>query len=203
MLRKLTVVLVIVVVLSAFAATAWAASGRNFIAPLTGADANHPNSPASGFAVFHLSRDGEELAYKLFVVNLSNVYVAHIHVRSTGQVVAWLYPEAPPTGTPPPSWKPGPFTGMLAEGVVTQSDLVGPLAGKTMDDLVARLRTDGAYVNVHTNDFVAPTNTGPGDFPGGEISGTIVVHDGDDDPGLSQGNDDGPSHDMDDDHGGH
>jgi hypothetical protein len=26
---------------------------------------------------------------------------------------------------------------------------------------------------VHTNDGVAPTNTGPGDFPGGEIRGQI------------------------------
>ena len=30
-----------------------------------------------------------------------------------------------------------------------------------------------AYVNVHTNDNVAPPNTGPGDFPGGEIRGQI------------------------------
>jgi hypothetical protein len=26
---------------------------------------------------------------------------------------------------------------------------------------------------VHTNDGVAPTNTGPGDFPGGEIRGQV------------------------------
>jgi hypothetical protein len=30
-----------------------------------------------------------------------------------------------------------------------------------------------AYVNVHTNDGVDPINTGPGDFPGGEIRGQI------------------------------
>ena len=29
------------------------------------------------------------------------------------------------------------------------------------------------YVNVHTNDFVDPPNTGPGDFPGGEIRGQL------------------------------
>jgi hypothetical protein len=29
------------------------------------------------------------------------------------------------------------------------------------------------YVNVHTNDGVAPTNTGPGDFPGGEVRGQL------------------------------
>ena len=30
-----------------------------------------------------------------------------------------------------------------------------------------------AYVNVHTNDGVDPPNTGPGDFPGGEIRGQV------------------------------
>jgi len=35
------------------------------------------------------------------------------------------------------------------------------------------MRAGNTYVNVHTNDGVAPTNTGPGDFPGGEIRGQI------------------------------
>jgi hypothetical protein len=35
------------------------------------------------------------------------------------------------------------------------------------------MESGGAYVNIHTNDGVAPTNTGPGDFPGGEIRGQI------------------------------
>ena len=30
-----------------------------------------------------------------------------------------------------------------------------------------------AYVNVHTNDGMDPPNTGPGDFPGGEVRGDI------------------------------
>jgi len=45
----------------------------------------------------------------------------------------------------------------------------------TRDRCVAALSTAGAYANVHTNDGVAPTNTGPGDFPGGEIRGQIDV----------------------------
>jgi hypothetical protein len=35
------------------------------------------------------------------------------------------------------------------------------------------MRNGWAYVNVHTNDGIAPTNTGPGDFPGGEIRGQL------------------------------
>ena len=45
------------------------------------------------------------------------------------------------------------------------------LAGHPLSDLIDALRLGNAYVNVHTNDGVAPTNTGPGDFPGGEIRG--------------------------------
>ena len=33
-----------------------------------------------------------------------------------------------------------------------------------------------AYVNVHTNDGIAPVNTGAGDFPGGEIRGQVEHH---------------------------
>jgi hypothetical protein len=35
------------------------------------------------------------------------------------------------------------------------------------------MRNGNAYVNVHTNDGVDPPDTGPGDFPGGEIRGQI------------------------------
>ena len=35
------------------------------------------------------------------------------------------------------------------------------------------LDSGNAYVNVHTNDGVDPVNTGPGDFPGGEIRAQI------------------------------
>jgi hypothetical protein len=38
-------------------------------------------------------------------------------------------------------------------------------------DVLERIREGNAYVNVHTNDGVAPTNQGPGDFPGGEVRG--------------------------------
>lgn len=178
MLRKYLVMFLAVALFAALATTAWAANERNFITQLSGENAGHPESLARGVTIFHLNKDGDELSYKLIVANLDNVTVAHIHQASDGRVVAWLYPDAPPAGTPPSSWIEGNFSGVLFEGVITQADLIGPLAGMTLDDLLALMRTDGAYVNVHTNDFVAPTNTGPGDFPGGEISGTIMQHGG-------------------------
>ena len=63
--------------------------------------------------------------------------------------------------------------GVLAEGTITAADLVGPLAGHPLSDLIDAIQAGNAYVNVHTNDGVAPTNTGPGDFPGGEIRGQL------------------------------
>jgi hypothetical protein len=53
--------------------------------------------------------------------------------------------------------------------------LVGPLGGATLATLIQAMKDGVTYVNVHTNDGVAPTNTGPGDFPGGEIRGQIRV----------------------------
>jgi hypothetical protein len=42
-----------------------------------------------------------------------------------------------------------------------------------MGELRAAMEAGNTYVNVHTNDGVGETNTGPGDFPGGEIRGQI------------------------------
>ncbi len=39
--------------------------------------------------------------------------------------------------------------------------------------VLAAMASGATYVNVHTNDGVAPPNTGPGDFPGGEIRGQV------------------------------
>jgi hypothetical protein len=129
---------------------------------------------AQGQAIFRLSKDGTQLEYKLIVANIRNVQMAHIHLAAegvNGPIVAWLAPSAGPPPTAPLA--PGRFSGVLAEGTITAANLVGPLAGKTLDDLIAAMEAGNTYVNVHTNDFVAPPDTGPGDFPGGEIRGQI------------------------------
>jgi hypothetical protein len=58
----------------------------------------------------------------------------------------------------------------LAEGTITASST---LTGVDLAGLIALFNSGMAYVNVHTNDGVDPANTGPGDFPGGEIRGQI------------------------------
>jgi hypothetical protein len=138
---------------------------------------------ARGQAEFKLSKDGTELRYKLKVSKINNVFQAHIHMAaagSNGPIVVWLFPSTDPVPGPVGG---GRFKGKIAEGTITAANLVGPLAGQPLSALVDAIRAGNAYVNIHTNDGIAPTNTGPGDFPGGEIRGQLSQqgHDHDDD----------------------
>jgi hypothetical protein len=67
----------------------------------------------------------------------------------------------------------GPVSGVLAQGKITAPDPGNGCGWMTLSDVLRAMRTGNAYVNVHTNDGVDPPNTGPGDFPGGEIRGQI------------------------------
>lgn len=136
-------------------------SKANFRAHLTG-DAEVPpvETKATGQAVFRLNKDGDELFYKLIVANIEDVAQAHIHRAPAGQngpVVAWLYPSSPP-----PVPIPGRTDGVLAEGTITDADLVGPLEGGSLADLIDAIRAGNTYVNVHT-----------AEHPSGEIRGQI------------------------------
>ncbi len=133
------------------------------------------DSRAQGQAIFRVSDDGTSIDYKLIVANIENVFMAHIHmapVGSNGGIVVWLYPS---TAVAPGPVGQGRIDGVIAEGTITAANLVGPLAGHPLADLLAAIQSGNAYVNAHTNDGVAPTNTGPGDFPGGEIRGQLVA----------------------------
>lgn len=133
----------------------------SFKAHLTGDQENDPvETNATGQAVFKLSKDGTELHYKLIVANIENVVMAHIHnapPEENGGVVVWLYPDGPP-----PSLIPGRTDGVLAQGVITEGDLVGSLKDKDFDELINLMASGLTYVNVHTSQH-----------PGGEIRGQI------------------------------
>src|SRR3990172_6757167 len=170
-MKKTYVTLMIVLIMLVTTSVAYASppEQRNFVAPLNGnEEVPARDTNARGLAHFKLSKDGTELSYKLIVANIKNVVASHIHLGpagANGPVVAFLFGPAAPGG--------GRTDGVLAEGTITAASLVGPLAGHPFSDLIAAMETGGAYVNVHTNDGVAPINTGPGDFPGGEIRGQI------------------------------
>lgn len=145
------------------------ASSSTFVAHLSGRDEVPANaSQGAGQTIIHLSDDGTTLEYKLIAANIDNVVAAHIHVAPegvNGPVVAFLFGPASPGG--------GRFDGVLAQGTITRDNLVGPLAGQPLSALLEAMATGNAYVNVHTNDGVAPAGTGPGDLPAGEIRGQV------------------------------
>jgi hypothetical protein len=119
-------------------------------------------------AIFHLSEDGTALEYKLIASNIENVVQAHIHQGPpgvNGPIGVFLYGLVAPGG--------GRTDGVLAEGSLTAANFIGPFAGMSVADVAELLDSGGAYVNVHTNDGVDPINTGPGDFPGGEVRGQV------------------------------
>ena len=166
-IKLVPILIVLIMLVTTSVASASPAASENFAVPLSGAEeVPARDTNARGVATFKLSDDGTELSYKLIVANIDNVVASHIHVGAAGvngPVVAFLFGPIPPGG--------GRTDGVLAEGTITAANLVGPLAGQPFSALVEAIEAGNAYVNVHTNDGIDPVNTGPGDFPGGEIRG--------------------------------
>ena len=131
--------------------------GRNYILQMTGSQEVPPNSSeATATAIFNLRNNGTELHYRLIVNNMENLTMAHIHIGEpgvSGPAVVWLYPSSAPG-----QLIPGTFNGVLSSGVITSADLVGPLAGMDLSDLIDLMDSHSVYANVHSTQY-----------PGGEI----------------------------------
>jgi hypothetical protein len=152
--------------LLALAPSAWA--GDNFVAPLSG-DEEVPSrdTQARGVATLKLREDGAVLRFKVNVANVDNVVAAHIHcgaVGVNGPIGVTLF-TGPPAG--------GAVNGTLAKGTITAPDSGNLCGWADLAAVLAAIQSGDTYVNVHTDDGVLPPNTGPGDFPGGEIRGQI------------------------------
>jgi len=133
----------------------FAKQGFNFTAHLSG-DNEVParDTDAAGQAIFNLSKDGTVLHYKLIVSNIKNVLASHIHTAPAGVnggVVAFLFPGPPVADQ----------DGILAEGDITEENVIGAFAGD-FDALIDAMRNGNTYVNVHTTQY-----------PGGEVRGQI------------------------------
>jgi hypothetical protein len=143
-----------------------APTDQTFTATLNGAG-ERPNpvtTPATGSATFTLSADGNTLTWNVTTTGANNVVASHIHVggaQIAGPIILGLYAGAA-SNNPPIS------------GTVTRATFASPL-GLSWDALISLMRSGDSYVNVHTDNGVAPANTGPGDFPGGEIRGQIAL----------------------------
>jgi hypothetical protein len=134
---------------------------KNYTAQISARQEVPPNASRSrGAAHFQHDATDESVSFRLIVANLDNVTQAHIHLGpagTNGPVVVWLYPSGPPA-----QLIPGTTSGVLSTGVFTADNLVGPLAGGALIDLLNAMAAGNTYVNVHTTAF-----------PPGEIRGQI------------------------------
>jgi hypothetical protein len=127
-------------------------------------------SKATGDFKLTVQDGGKKISYTLTVTDLANASNAELHLGGpsmNGPGVVKLFP------TRGAAARKGAFSGVLAEGTITSADLLGPMLGSPLSDLVEQMRDGTAYVNVHTNDGVDPPESGPGDYRKGEIRGQI------------------------------
>jgi len=168
---KRALVPLVTAALTVAASTAWSAE-TTYTAQLTGSEqVPEPiKTDATGTLELVVSADGRKVRYVVTVKDMLNPAAADVHLGpagANGPLVVKLFPAG---GAAP---KKGPFSGVLAQGTFDASDLIGPLAGADLEELLEQVRTASAYINVHTNDGVDPPNSGPGDYRLGEIRGQI------------------------------
>ena len=130
---------------------------NKYFTPLTGMEEVPPvNTNSTGIALFELLNN--QIDFKVNVTNLDNIKSAHIHLGEFGQngeIIVSLLKSTSPLDLP---------NGTLVEGQVTSSDLVGPLKGKTINELIQLFNNTKTYVNIHTEQY-----------PNGEIRGQITT----------------------------
>ncbi|MED4352888.1 CHRD domain-containing protein [Schinkia azotoformans] len=128
-----------------------------FFANLSGSEEVPPvETNATGLIKFKVSSDRQRIGYKLAVNKLANFTEAHIHLghrRINGPVVVILFGPIDPNIS---------VNKGVVEGVITADDLVGPLQGASIPELLRLIRAGRAYVNVNT-----------AQHPNGEIRGQI------------------------------
>jgi hypothetical protein len=139
------------------------------------------NSPGSGTAELTINDDQTQISYVLTYTGLSNVAQGHIHVGDAninGPIILFLCANGALVNNapvPPPSCPAGSGT---VTGTLTSANLIlrpqNTPAINSFADAITQILNGNTYTNVHTDDGVPPPNTGPGDFPGGEIRGQNV-----------------------------
>jgi hypothetical protein len=152
-----TLKLILFSVFAIFLTTSLALAATSFKAKLSGKEEAPMavKTKARGELDLKMSKDGKELTYVLKVKDIENATAAHIHMGKKGE-------EGAPVVGLFKGPKEGKFSGVLAKGTITGDKLVGPLAGKTVEDLTKMIKEGNAYVNVHTTQN-----------PAGEIRGQL------------------------------
>lgn len=133
-------------------------TARNYGADLFGSNEVPPvTSEAAGSVSFTMNAEQTSMTFQLLITSkIDSAFASHIHLGAggvNGDVVVTLWTGQQDTG----------YTGTLATGTIIKSDLVGPMAGKTLADLADSIDAGHTYVNVHTKAH-----------PAGEIRGQLL-----------------------------
>ena len=130
---------------------------QKFTAQLSGDQQVPPiQTSASGMAWFKPMQDN--VGFEVNVTDIQGVTMAHIHSGKQGEngpPIVPLYKSDTPSGQ---------MSGVLAKGNTTADTFQGPMAGKTISDLVTAMQNGETYVNIHTQQN-----------PDGEIRGQIIT----------------------------
>jgi len=152
---------------------------KNYNIILSGSQQVPPvKSNATGTASFEFLDDNKTIHYQINILDVPNITGIHIHqgkVGENGDIVVNLYNNSKQNiflkenktkisqivsnsvkinGNVQSSF--------LASGTINNSDLKGPLYGKSISDLINLIKSKNAYVNVHSQSH-----------PDGEIRGDI------------------------------
>ncbi len=152
-MKKVYLIILLLVVASA---TFSFAADKSFKAMLSGNESVPAvETMARGDATFTVAKDEKALSYYVTVSDIENVTAAHIHLGKKGE-------NGPPVALITKEKRAGKFSGTLAEGTITKNELMGPMMGKSVEDLIKQIEKGDAYLNVHTDKY-----------PNGEIRGQI------------------------------
>ena len=156
---------------------AYAQGKPDFIATLAGKEVVPPvNTTGTGIANFEILDNS--VNYQINVLDTGKITSIQIHngtMGTNGDVIMTLF-KSKDNGTNLIENMPKisnmssttqRSSSFSASGNVQASDLTGSLTGKTINDLVLIMQSDGTYVNVHTEDY-----------PTGELRGQILENEG-------------------------
>ncbi len=141
------------------------AQQMSFNANLSGATLSPlVNTVATGTAKFNLDSNGN-MAYNIDVTNLKGVIGAHISLQNGTDLAQVFNPYVQVNGRS--EIPTGQVNGQLSKGIITESDLSGPLSGKNVTDLATLMKNNSAYVVVRTTahekgeiqGVITPSNT--------------------------------------------
>jgi len=124
------------------------AQQTNFIASLSGKTLSPPvSTAATGIAKFNVDPNGN-MAYEIDGKNIKGIIGAHISLQNGTDLAQVFNPYLEINGKS--EIPTGEVNGQLSKGVITASDLSGPLSGKNVTDLTDLMKNNSVYVVVRT-----------------------------------------------------